>query len=121
MALFNKLPGFQRSPAGIERKILRAIPSTLTLGLGILVLPSLLLRLTGHGTWDLSHVASMVDIYTMGAVLLFVNIVGIVGTGAFIVMVMKGPAYVADAYEVGDSDAPRQPKPRYTQSGRDSP
>lgn len=107
MALFNKLPGYQRSPAGLERKVLRAIPSTLTLGLGALVLPSLLLRLTGRGSWDFDGFVSMVDIYAMGAVLFFVNLVVIVGTAAFIVMVMKGPAYVADAYDLDDAEAPR--------------
>lgn len=110
MALFNKLPGYSRSPAGIERKILRALPSTLTLGLGVLILPALFLRLTGRSTWDISQTASMVDIYTMGAVLMFVNVVGIVGTGAFIVMVMKGPAYVADRYDMDDADEPRTPR-----------
>lgn len=108
MGLFNKLPGFQRSSAGVERKILRAIPSVLTIGLGILMLPSLFLRLTGRSSWDPSEAVSMIDIYAMGAILFYVNMVIVVGTGALIVMLMKGPAYVADAYPLDDADSPRK-------------
>ena len=107
MGLFNKLPGFQRSPAGMERTVLRCIPAALTLGLAALLLPSLILRLTGHSSWDLSASASMVDIYAMGAVLFYCNVIAFIGFAAFIVMLMKGPAYVADAYPLDDAEAPR--------------
>lgn len=111
MGLFNKLPNFQRSPPGLERRILRRIPAVLTVGLVLLILPSLLLRLTGRASWDLGQMVSMVDIYAMGAVLLYCNVVVTVAVGAFIVMLMKGPAYVADAYPLSDADAPRKPAP----------
>ncbi len=109
MGLFNKLPNYQRSPPGLERRILRRIPAAFTVGLGLLVLPSLLLRLSGRASWDLGQMASMVDIYAMGAVLFYCNVVVAVAVGAFIVMLMKGPAYVADAYPLSDADSPRQP------------
>jgi len=35
------------------------------------------------------------------------TVVFTVAIGAFIVFVMKGPAYVADRYELPDEDAPR--------------
>jgi hypothetical protein len=35
-----------------------------------------------------------------------------VAIGAFIVMVMKGPAYVADAYPLEDADQPSPGQPR---------
>lgn len=108
MGLFNKLPGFQRSPAGLERKILRCIPSALTLGLAILLMPSLILRLTGHSSWDTSQAVSMIDIYAMGAVLFYCNVIAFIATAAFIVMMMKGPAYVADAYLLSDAESPRK-------------
>lgn len=107
MDLFKKLPGYSRSPAGFERKILRAIPPALTIGLAILVLPSLILRLTGHSSWDVSQSVSMVDIYAMGAILLYCNVMAFIFFAALIVMLMKGPAYVADAYYFEDADAPR--------------
>lgn len=111
MGLFNKLPGFQRSPAGLERKVLRWIPAALTMGLGVLVLPSLILRLTGRQGWQAGQVASMVDIYAMGAILFYCNIIVAVAMTAFIVMLMKGPAYVADAYPLNDADSPRKLPP----------
>jgi hypothetical protein len=39
-------------------------------------------------------------------VILHWTVVLTVGIGAFIVMVMKGPAYVADAYPLVESDHP---------------
>src|SRR5690554_3778356 len=109
MGLFNTLPGFQRSPAGLERKILRCMPLALTGGLGILVLPSLILRLSGRSGWHPDQIVSMVDIYAMGAILLYCNLLVAITVGAFVVMLMKGPAYVADAYPLIDADAPAKP------------
>jgi hypothetical protein len=54
--LFNKLPGFQRTPPGLERTILRRLPRITLLGTAL--------------------------------------------------MVMKGPAYVADPYSLSDADRP---------------
>ena len=42
----------------------------------------------------------------ISAVILHWSIVCTVAIAAFIVMVMKGPAYVADAYPLEDSDNP---------------
>lgn len=106
MGLFNKLSGFQRSPAGLERKILRCLPAALTMGLAILVLPSLVLRVTGYSSWDVSQSVSMVDIYAMGAILFYCNIIAFVFFAALIVMLMKGPAYVADAYPLDEAEFP---------------
>lgn len=109
MGLFNKLPGFQRTPPGMEREILRRIPAALTIGLAILVLPSLYMRLAGHSSWDISQSVSMVDIYAMGAILFYCNVIAFIFFAALIVMLMKGPAYVADAYYFDDAESPRQP------------
>lgn len=108
MGLFNKLPGFQRAPPGMEREILRRIPAALTIGLAILVLPSLYMRLAGHSSWNISQSVSMVDIYAMGAILFYCNVIAFIFFAALIVMLMKGPAYVADAYDLSDADSPRK-------------
>ena len=39
--LFNRLPGFQQTPAGQERTVLRLLPKALMLGTLLLCLPSL--------------------------------------------------------------------------------
>ena len=71
MNLFNRLPGFPRTPAGKERIVLRLLPRAFLLGT--------LLLLILHWT------------------VLFT-----VGIAAFIVMMMEGPAYVADAYPLDE-------------------
>jgi hypothetical protein len=53
-----------------------------------------------------------VDIYAISVLVLHWTVVFTVAIGAFIVMVMKGPAYVADAYVLDDADTPAAPASR---------
>ena len=71
-------------------------------------LPSLAVRLyaSHDAEADLLARIATVDIYGICAVVLLWSALLTVGIGAFIVLVMKGPAYVADAYPLPDSDAP---------------
>lgn len=86
---FNRLPGFQRSPAGIERRLLRALPRLTVIGSLLLIDPAQ---------------SGLIDIYVIGLVILHWTVMLTVGIGAFIVMVMKGPAYVADPYPLNEAD-----------------
>ena len=43
--LFNRLPGFQKNPAGQERQVLRRLPRILAIGTLLLCLPSLAARM----------------------------------------------------------------------------
>jgi len=108
MNFFTKLPGFTKSPPGLEREVLRLLPRILILGTLFLCVPSLLARLY---PWDGSETLvamriTSIDIYMLGAIILQWSFVCTVAIAAFIVMVMKGPAYVADAYPLEDSDTP---------------
>jgi hypothetical protein len=112
MNFFTKLPGFTKSPPGLEREVLRLLPKILLLGTLFLGFPSLLARLY---PWDGSETLvamriTSIDIYMISAVILHWSIVCTVAIAAFIVMVMKGPAYVADAYPLVDSDTPEVAK-----------
>ena len=49
----------------------------------------------------------MIDIWVLAAVVLHWTVIVTVGLYCFIVFVMKGPAYVADRYDLPDEDAPR--------------
>ena len=102
----QRLPGFRRTPAGIERPILRSLPKVLVYGTLLLMLPSLLVRLAREAPADTGGASATmsVDILVAGLLFLHWNIVLTVAIGAFIVMVMKGPAYVADAYPLEDAD-----------------
>ena len=113
MNCFRKLPGFTRTPAGLETRVLRKLPAIALFGTIALILPSIVVRLLDWG--DVSHAAltriSMVDIYVTGVVVLHWTVVFTVAIGAFIVMVMKGPAYVADAYPMEGMNRPDVPLP----------
>lgn len=105
---FKKLPGFVKTPAGKERVILRWIPKITLIGSLLIGLPSLIARLY---PWALDpsetpKAIMTVDIYVLGLLVLFWTAVFTVAIGAFVVMVMKGPAYVADAYPLSDADRP---------------
>ena len=101
MNLFTKLPGFVRTAPGLEQRIWRRLPAILLWG----TLLPLLLAGVSHALapavppsgadqsavllWDFTMVGVVVFHWTM---------VLTVALGCFIVRVMKGPAYVADAY-----------------------
>ncbi|HEY7804797.1 MAG TPA: hypothetical protein VIC30_10250 [Orrella sp.] len=106
---FKKLPGYRKAPAGLERKILRLIPRVFVLGTILMLLPSALARLwtMNDAAWVASKFISTVDIYAIGLLTVLWTGLFTVGVGAFTVMVMKGPAYVADAYPLPDADKPR--------------
>jgi len=106
---FKKLPGFRRAPPGLERKILRLIPRVLLVGTVLIFLPSLIAR-----AWhfdDAEHLFSKfittIDIYAFALISVLWTALFTVGLGALIVMIMKGPAYVADAYPLIDAEKPR--------------
>jgi hypothetical protein len=119
MTLFNKLPGFIRTPPGQERKILRRLPLILVLGTLVLGIPSLAARVfISSGTQtEIATAIMTVDIYGMSLIVLHWTVVLTVAIAAFIVMVMKGPAYVADPYPLEDSERPDSPGQRCA-SGR---
>ena len=114
---FHKLPGFQQTPAGQERQVLRRLPGILTLGTLLLCLPSLAVRLwwADAPAYEVAASISTVDIYAISVLVLHWTVVLTVGIGAVIVMVMKGPAYVADAYPMEGMDRPDRPLPPSTE------
>lgn len=112
---FRRLPGSRRTPPGAERRILRRLPKVLVGGSLLIVLPSLLWRLAGSSdAGSGAATATMnIDIWVAAVLGLHWTLVLTVAIGAFIVMVMKGPAYVADAYPLPEEREPGQPpRPR---------
>jgi predicted DNA repair protein MutK len=104
MKYLKKLDGFQRSPAGLEWQIWKKLHIILAVGT---VLP--LLASAGAYVWDglepatynATQSARAVEqfFYVMlGLVMLHWTLVLTLAIGCVIVMLMKGPAYVADAY-----------------------
>jgi hypothetical protein len=109
--LFNKLPGFTSTPPGVERQILRRLPRALLIGSILLALPSLAVRFALLLVPEMATETLLpsVDIYAFSLLVLYWTVLFTAGLAAFIVMVMKGPAYVADAYPLSDADSPAHP------------
>lgn len=109
MNLFNKLPGFVQSAPGLEHLIWRRLPAILLWGT---LLPLVLAALNRAMAPPVSESgagarALLLWDYTMfGVVVLHWTLVLTVALGCFIVRVMKGPAYVADAYPLPQPIAP---------------
>jgi hypothetical protein len=105
MRLFNKLPGFVRSAPGLEHLVWQRLPAILWWG----TLLPLVLAGANHALAPTSFQSGGTDAavllwdYTMcGVVVLHWSLVLTVALGCFIVRVMKGPAYVADAYPLSE-------------------
>ena len=111
MTPFTQLPGFTRSPPGLERAILRRLPGVLVLGTLASALPSLVARLIPlqGSAVEVATLITTIDIYGISLAILHWTVVFTLAIGAFTVMVMKGPAYVADAYPLEDSQTPGPP------------
>lgn len=95
MNYFRKLPGFKRSPSGLEWRVLKKLPLIILLGT---ILPVLFVLILHFTQWLEPLVLDKVIMITIGIVLLHWSFMLTIGIAAFIVMIMKGPAYVADPY-----------------------
>lgn len=107
MNWFNKLPQQVKTPPGKERQVLRRLPAILLWGTLILALLAVVARLFPWSGTEVEVAArlGLVDIYLISLAVLHWTVVLTAAIGAFIIMVMKGPAYVADAYAMEDDEA----------------
>ena len=114
MSLLNRLPNSRRSAPGLERAILRQLPAGLVAGT--------LLPLLAYGVaWLFPQLGGEViaekflknvGIAAIAAAITAWTAVFTIAIGCTIVMLMKGHAYVADRYDLIDSDSPdSEPKP----------
>ena len=109
MNWLKKLPGFQRTPYGFELRVLRLLPNALLAGT---VLPA---GMAGLARWlfsqgtasEIAHNIQTFDFVMIGLVIFVWSAALTVAIGCVIVWLMKGPAYVADGYEVSHSDKPK--------------
>ena len=108
MELFKKLPGYRRAQSGFEWVLFKRLPWIALVGTILAVAVPAVAWLALHDTVDpLSDHVFMRLVYIMvGAVVVHWAAVVTLAIGCVIIMVMKGPAYVADAYPLGDRDTP---------------
>lgn len=108
MNWLNTLPGFQRSAAGVEWALWRKLPHIIVWGTALPVVVAAFWHWAAPDQPTAAQERSLllVDYVAAGAVVLHWTLVLTLAIGCAIVMLMKGPAYVADPYELNDSDRP---------------
>lgn len=115
---FRKLHEHRAAP-GFERTIWRSLPAALFGSIFLPVCLAVAIRLlppdgTAH---EVTKATKMVDFFAIGLGVTLLTAVLTVAIGCIVVMVMKGPAYVADGYAFESPDVPtasagsKQPEP----------
>ena len=109
MKLLRKLPNSVREAPGLEWAILKKLPLTLLLGTIFPLVISLVNRwIPPEGTAvQIAKHINFVDIIAIATVVTVWTAVFTVAIGCFVVVMMKGPGYVADAYEFVDAERPK--------------
>lgn len=104
----KKLPGLRPEPPGKEAYILKSLPSWALWGSLFIVEPSIFARFFEWNTDFIDKQLTLIsiDIGVIAVLILYWTVLFTLGVGAAIVKVMKGSAYVADAYPLIDSERP---------------
>ena len=109
MNWLNKLPGSIRSASGLEWAIWRKLPVIWLCGTALpLLVVGMLHWLSADTSAAEQRWLQMADYVVAGVVIFHWTAVLTVAIGCVVVMLMKGPGYVADALEVSHSDHPRK-------------
>jgi hypothetical protein len=110
MNWLRKLGGTQRSDSGLEWWLWRRLPVIALIAtaapLAILALMHLLYDATSSD--QTARMLQMARFTCWGVLMFNWTMILTVGIGCVVVMIMKGPGYVADGYWVSHSDRPRQ-------------
>ncbi len=107
--LFRKLPGSRREPPGLEWRIWKKLPLLLIAGTAIPLIAYGLAHLFPPADADpVEKYLNLVGILVTASIVTAWTAVFTLAIGCFVVRVMKGPGYVADAYPLIDSEEPRQ-------------
>lgn len=97
-----------RSPAGLEWTFLKMIPKILLGAIFVPALMSVFVRLfpiSGTAA-EIARHQHGIDILAIALCVTALTAVFTITIACVIIVVMKGPAYVADAYELNDADRP---------------
>jgi hypothetical protein len=97
MSYLNKLPGFIRSPSGFEWVLFKKIPLIFAIGTAI---PGGIIIDLYFNNAVLTPEQQKIIYQCFGILFSYWFLVGVVAIGCILVMIMKGPAYVADPYEL---------------------
>jgi hypothetical protein len=101
MKHLKKLPGFIRSPSGFEWILFKKIPVIFIIGTAI---PSITMLSIYFNNSTLNPEQQKIIYQCLGFLFSYWFFVGVTAFGCVLVMLMKGPAYVADPYELPKED-----------------
>ncbi len=108
MNWLNKLPGFIRCPSGLEWALWRKLPAIFVAGTALPLLGLGAYHWLADSTTPAAERAlQLADYMVVGLVVFHWTAVLTIAIGCVVVMLMKGPAYVADGLAVSHSDKPR--------------
>ncbi len=108
MAFLNKLPNSRRYPHGLEWKILKKTPWLLFYSTNVIAIFTAVAHIMPpDGTAaEVSKHLDFVNIIAIACLIVSWLMILTAAFGAFVVYLMKGPAYAWDPVEVVDSDEP---------------
>lgn len=108
MKWLTKLPNTTRSASGLEWKLWRKLPLVLLVGTSLPLAAAVALHLlTDVQDGAEARWLQTMDYVVAGVVIFHWSAVLTVAIGCVVVMLMKGPGYVADGMDVSHSDHPR--------------
>lgn len=97
MRYFNKLPGYHKTPAGLEWVILKKLPFIFGISTFAIAIPMFYIYFSNHSL----NPEQLKQIYLcLGLIFSVWFFAGAAAIGCIVVMIMKGPAYVADPYDL---------------------
>ena len=118
----QKLPDPKRSPSGLEWRILRKLPMV-TLAGTLIPLFCYLFAVAFPAPAEGTSVAKYlmgIEIVAIASVITVWTAVFTIAIGCVVVVLMKGPGYVADRYDLIDADEPRNgQEPERKKQGRE--
>lgn len=106
VSAMKRLPGFRRAASGLEWAVLRRLPKIAVLGTLLPLVGAVGAVLFLGGDSASVKVATTIQIMVASVLVLHWTVVFTVALLCLIVLIAKGPAYVADAYPLVDSDRP---------------
>jgi Na+/melibiose symporter-like transporter len=111
MNLLKKLHN-RRQPAGMEWILFKKTPMLLVASTLIPVMVSVLARVLPVSAQvnDIDKYLTGVDFFSIALAITLFTALFTLTLGCIIVIIMKGPAYVADAYEMKESEYPKPGK-----------
>ena len=103
-----KVEPVHRALPGLEWWLLKRLPSILVGGLLLLGGGALLSRLlvADGPSWEMAAAIRRTDFALLGALFYFIDLLVVTAIGCVIVIIMKGPRYSADSYEIPHADQP---------------